>query len=82
MTEFKAVCISSASFPPRTGDGYLQLFGEPDEIGERGGRHLSHDIAAMDLEVIWLMASSAAACLLRRPLTTRGSTSRSRGVSE
>ena len=28
-----------------------------------------------------LIPSSAAACLLRRPLTTSGSTSRSRGVS-
>jgi hypothetical protein len=33
-------------------------------------------------KVIELMPKRAAACLLRRPLTTNGNTSRSRGVND
>src|SRR4051812_2786665 len=35
---------------PRMGDWYFQLPGNPYEIGQRGGFHLLHNLAAVDLK--------------------------------
>jgi hypothetical protein len=35
---------------PGMGDRYFQLLGNPDQIGQRRGFHLLHDLAAMNLK--------------------------------
>ncbi len=53
------------------GDGYFQLLGNPDEIGQRRGFHLLHDPATVDLKRHLADSSSAAACMLSRPLANQ-----------
>jgi hypothetical protein len=55
--------------------------GHSYQLRQRVRTHLSHELTAMELTVVSLVPISAAICLLGRPETTSGSTSRSRGVS-